>query len=77
MLAIHLDVDVVDSDEAVLGLGKAPGGLTREQVRRIIADLSGQADIVGLTVAEYVPRNLLQLQEMLDGLPLIGEDGLH
>lgn len=76
-VAIHLDVDVVNSDEAVLGLGKVPGGLSREQVRRIIADLAAQADIVGFTVAEYVPRNLLQLQEMLDGLPLIGEDGLH
>jgi arginase len=76
-VAIHLDVDVVDSDEAVLGLGTVPGGLSRAQVRRMIVDLSAQADVVGLTVAEYVPRNLLQLQEMLDGLPLIDEDGLH
>src|SRR5690625_5571580 len=28
-VAIHLDVDTVDSDEAALGLGKVPGGLTR------------------------------------------------
>ncbi|WP_186304341.1 arginase family protein [Kocuria palustris] len=75
-VALHLDVDVVDSDEAALGLGRVPGGLTREQVRRVIADLGARADIVGLTIAEFVPRSLLQLQEMLDGLPLVGSDGL-
>lgn len=74
-VAIHLDVDVVDSNEAVLGLGAVPDGLTRDQVRRIITDIGAQADIVGFTIAEFVPRNLLQLQEMLDGLPLIAQDG--
>lgn len=76
-VAIHLDVDVVDSGEALLGQGAVPGGLTREQVRRIVADLGAQADVVGGTIAEYVPRNLLQLREMPDGLPLIDQDGLH
>lgn len=76
MTAIDLDVDVVDSDEAVLGLGQEPGGLSRSQVRRIISDLSTAAEVVGFTIAEFVPRSLLQLQEMLDGLPLVGEDGL-
>src|SRR5699024_11523061 len=28
-IAIHLDVDTVDSEEVVLGLGKVPGGLSR------------------------------------------------
>ncbi|BAU96409.1 arginase [Corynebacterium suranareeae] len=32
-IAIHLDVDTVDSDEAALGLGKVPGGLTTAQVQ--------------------------------------------
>lgn len=76
-VAIHLDVDVVDSDEISFGLGEEPGGLTRMQVNRLIKDLASIADVVGLTIAEYVPRNLLQLQEMLNGLPLIGDDGLH
>ena len=76
-LAIHLDVDVVDSNEAILGLGTVSGGLTRGQVRRVISDLGAQFDVVGLTLAEYVPRNLLQLQEMLDGLPLLGSNEPH
>lgn len=71
-VAVHLDVDVVDSDEAVLGLGAVPGGLTRAQVHRLIEDIGDRAEIVGLTLAEFVPRSVLQLQEMLEGLPLIG-----
>ncbi|RLP06729.1 arginase family protein [Propionibacterium australiense] len=70
-LAIHLDVDVVDSDEVVLGLGQVPGGLTSTQVRRVIDDLSGAADVVGLTVAEFIPLSVLRLQTMLAGLPLL------
>ncbi len=70
-VAIHLDVDVVDSDEVVLGLGQAPGGLTGAQVRRVIDDLAGAADVVGLTVAEFIPRSVIRLQTMLAGLPLL------
>src|SRR5699024_5875333 len=58
-VAIHLDVDTVDSDEAALGLGKVPGGLTRAQVRRVVADLAAVADVVGLTIAEFIPRDVL------------------
>ncbi|RLP07512.1 hypothetical protein [Propionibacterium australiense] len=61
----------VDSDEVVLRLGKAPGGLTGTQVRRVIDDLSGAADVVGLTVAEFIPRSVLRLQTILAGLPLL------
>ncbi|WP_182346816.1 arginase family protein [Tomitella gaofuii] len=76
-VAVHLDVDVVDSDEATLGLGKVPGGLTREQVRRLIDDISAQADIVGFTLAEFIPRSVLQVQEMIEGLPLLGRQGAN
>ncbi|MGO1183774.1 MAG: arginase family protein [Micrococcaceae bacterium] len=75
-VAIHIDVDVVDSNEAVLGLGAVPGGLSRKQVHRIVADVAGEADVVGLTLAEFIPRSVLQLQELVDGLPLIGSDSL-
>lgn len=70
-VAIHLDVDVVDSEEAVLGLGRVPGGLRRAEVNRIISDLAERVDVVGLTLAEFVPRSVLQLLELVDGLPLI------
>jgi arginase len=70
-VAIHLDVDSVDSNEAVLGLGMVPDGLSRAQVQRVVTDVAGAADVVGLTVAEFIPRNVLALQGLLRGLPLI------
>jgi hypothetical protein len=54
-VAIHFDVDTIDSNEIVLGLGAEPGGLTSGEVRRIITDIDGTADIVGFTIAEFIP----------------------
>ncbi|MCB0929262.1 MAG: arginase family protein [Mycobacterium sp.] len=70
-VAIHFDVDVVDSNEVVLGLGAEPDGLTSAQVRRIVADVQGAADVVGLTIAEFIPRQVIQMQQILDGMPLL------
>jgi arginase len=70
-VAIHIDVDVVDSNEIVLGLGAEPGGLTSEQVRRIVGEISAAADVVGLTIAEYIPRQVMAMQRFADGLPLL------
>lgn len=70
-IAIHFDVDAVDSGEATFGLGPIPGGLSGEETRRVIQDLSGAADVVGFTVAEFIPRQVMQLLQVLGGLPLI------
>ncbi|MFI6339825.1 arginase family protein [Streptomyces sp. NPDC050535] len=70
-VAVHLDVDVVDSDEALLGLGIEPGGLTSAQVRRLITDIDAAAEVVGFTIAEYIPRQVMALQRLVDGLPLL------
>jgi arginase len=70
-VAVHLDVDTVDSDEVVLGLGAEPGGLTSEQVRRLVSDIDTTADVVGFTIAEYVPRQVIALQRLVWGLPLL------
>ena len=70
-VAVHFDVDTVDSDEIVLGLGSVPGGLTSEQVRRIVADITAAADVVALTIAEFFPRQVMHLQQILAGFPLI------
>src|SRR5262245_48255324 len=64
-VAIHCDVDTVDSDEIVLGLGAEPGGLTSAQVRRLVADISSAADVVGLTIAEFFPRQVMHLRQTL------------
>ncbi len=69
-VAIHFDVDTIDSNEVVIGLGAEPDGLTSDQVRRLVADLQATADVVGLTIAEYIPRQAIRLQQILDGFPL-------
>jgi arginase len=70
-VAIHFDVDTIDSDEIVLGLGAEPGGLTSTQVRRIVEDIDSSADVVGLTVAEFIPRQVMHLQQLLTGFPML------
>jgi arginase len=70
-VAIHFDVDVVDSNEIILGLGAEPDGLTSHDVRRVVADVSAIADVVGLTIAEFIPRQVIRLQQVLRNFPLI------
>jgi arginase len=70
-VGIHFDVDAVDSNEIVLGLGIEPDGLTSTEVRRIVADIDGTVDVVGFTIAEFIPRQVMHLRQILDGFPLI------
>ncbi|GAB7109707.1 hypothetical protein JCM4814A_80220 [Streptomyces phaeofaciens JCM 4814] len=70
-VAIHFDVDTNDSNEIGLGLGFVPGGLTRSEVRRIVTDFDKAADVVGLTIAEFIPRQVMHLQQILNGFPLL------
>ena len=74
-VAIHFDVDTVDSNEIVLGLGAEPDGLTSTQVRRIVGDLESSADVVGLTIAEFIPRQVMHLQQILTSFPLLRTHG--
>ena len=71
-VAVHFDVDTIDSNEVVLGFGAEPGGLTSAQVRRVLDDLGQVADVVGLTIAEFIPRQVMHLQQILASFPLIG-----
>lgn len=75
-VAIHFDVDVVDSNDIVLGLGAEPGGLTLDQVSRVAHDVNNAADVVALTIAEYIPRQVIRLVHALRSFPLFGEQSL-
>ena len=70
-VAIHFDVDVVDRNEIIFGLGAEADGLTSNEARRLVADVSAIADVVGLTIAEFVPRQVIRLQQVLRNFPLI------
>ncbi|MGW6504877.1 hypothetical protein [Nonomuraea angiospora] len=46
-------------------------GLTGGQVRRIVADIDGAADVVALTIAEFFPWQVTHLRQILSGFPLL------
>jgi hypothetical protein len=70
MVAIHFDVDTIDADEVQLGLGADRGGLSTAEARRVVADIDGAAEVVALTIAEFIPRQVMQLQQILTILVL-------
>ena len=70
-IAVHFDVDTIDAAEHRFGLGADFGGLTGTEVKRIVADLEGAAQVVGFTIAEYIPRQVLSLLQVLRGMPLL------
>jgi arginase len=72
-VAIHFDVDTIDSNEIVLGLGAEPDGLTSGQLRRVVADVDRAVEVVGLTIAEFIPRQVMHLQQIVRDLPLVGD----
>ena len=72
-VAIHFDVDTVDSNEIVLGLGAEPNGLTSAEVRRIVGDIEQAVDVVGFTIAEFFPRQVMHLRQILQDFPLIND----
>ena len=71
-VAIHFDVDTIDADEIQLGLGADLGGLSTAEARRVVADIDGAAEVVALTIAEFIPRQMMHLQQILAGFPLLG-----
>jgi arginase len=70
-VAIHFDVDTIDADEIQLGLGADLGGLTTAEARRVAADIDSAAEVVALTIAEFIPRQVMHLQQILAGFPLL------
>jgi arginase len=57
------------SNEIVLGLGAESSGLTSAQARRIAGDIGQTIDVIGLTIAEFIARQVMPLQQILKGSP--------
>lgn len=82
-LAIHLDLDVLDPAlfRSVLfaqpGRGEhdfgdvAEGKLTIEDVLKLINQAMSEAEVVGLTIAEHMPWDMVNLKNLLSALPLM------
>src|SRR5215207_7651426 len=58
-VAIHFDVDTIDADEIQLGLGADLGGLGTAEARRVVADIDSAAEVVALTIAEFIPCQVI------------------
>lgn len=69
-VVVHLDLDVLDPAEIYIAVGRDPNGMTLEQVSRVINGIASEKQLVGLTVAEYMPRLAVKLGELLKTLPL-------
>lgn len=69
---IHLDLDVLDARELYIAVGNT-GQMSLEQVMRVINDIAAQYEVVGLTIAEHLPKAHIKLRRLLENLPLVKE----
>lgn len=72
-VVIHFDLDVLDPAEIIAGVGVEPNGMKINEVVRLINDIASAYDLVGLTIAEPMPRIAIKIRNMLDRLPLLKE----
>ena len=68
---IHFDLDVIDPAEMIAAVGTDPNGMKIDEVVRVIKDISQVSDLVGLTIAEPMPRVAIKIRNMLHELPLL------
>lgn len=68
---VHFDMDVLDPAEIIAAVGVSPDGMKLAEVVRVINDVAQEKELVGLTVAEPMPRIALRLKRMLEQLPLL------
>lgn len=70
-VVIHFDMDVLEPNEIIPAVGVVPDGMKIAEVTRVINDIADKYNLVGLTVAEPMPRIAIKLKKMLNQLPLM------
>ena len=70
-VVVHFDMDALDPAEIITAVGVSPDGMKIAEVVRVINDIAQETEIVGLTVAEPMPRTAIRIKEMLNKLPLL------
>ena len=70
-VVVHFDLDVLDPAEIIAGVGVEPNGMKIKEVVRVINDIAETYDLVGLTIAEPMPRIAIKIRNMLNQLPLL------
>ena len=70
-VVIHFDMDALDPTEIIAAVGTDPDGMKMEEVIRVINDIAAEKELVGLTIAEPMPRTAIRIKNMLNQLPLL------
>lgn len=80
-VAIHLDLDVLDpaffrsllfcNPDVAEHIEAEQGKITMQNLHWLLKDISTQADVAGISFAEHMPWDALNLKKMLSGLPFM------
>lgn len=70
-VVVHFDLDVLDPAEIIAAVGTDPHGMKLEAAVRVINDIAAEKELVGLTIAEPMPRTAMRIKHMLNQLPLL------
>lgn len=70
-VAIHFDVDSITSRNTVFGLGPVQEAAEASAILSLVNLLSSQNKIVALTIAEFIPRQVIQLRQILKQIDLV------
>ena len=57
-------MDVIDPTDMIAGVSVEPSGMKIDEVVRVINDIASEYDLVGLTVAEPMPRIAIKLRNL-------------
>lgn len=69
-VVVHFDLDVLDPSELVMAVGVVENGLKIAEVVKLINAINTNYELVGLTIAEHMPRVAIKLRNMMRELPL-------
>lgn len=78
-ILVHLDIDVLDANmfhstyfanKELVGDGSGSGKMTMEKLSDILQCITNHNDVVGFTIAEYLPFDEYKLHKMFDGIKL-------
>lgn len=81
-ILVHFDIDVLDehffhstyfANPELVGDGAGGGKMTMEKLSEVLQLITGSSDVVGFTVAEYLPFDEHRLHKMLSGIKLFTE----
>lgn len=70
-VVVHFDLDVLDPSELVMAVGVVENGLKIAEVLNLINAIHANYELVGLTIAEHLPRVAIKLHNMMRELPLL------